>query len=161
MKYEIPYLSKEKNPHAGRTVYHRPVGPEQIEVRTKVMLPELEGFHLRWWQSIDGEDDVSCIYQVVCADNLKAFEDLGLDEVEIDRVMPHQTVYSITPEPAHLYRYDSTFEIQCCECNASFPWVELRDNDDCIYGNEWDPAYNDEICPECGEYDCCEFSFQK
>ncbi len=58
---------------------------------------------------------------------------------------------SINPNPT---TFDEDSLIQCEECLAIFKYSQLQNNDDCIFGNDYDPAYNDRICPKCGEYDC-------
>jgi len=56
------------------------------------------------------------------------------------------------PAPNWLYEFEDT-EVECGECHKRFSFRPLLDDEDCE-GNRF------EVCPECGEEDCCDIIFE-
>jgi hypothetical protein len=61
------------------------------------------------------------------------------------------------PEPPYLYDYQPT-EVQCCECLQRFSHDELEA--DSAFDGE-DESWSNEICPKCGEWNCCEIEYEE
>ncbi len=63
-----------------------------------------------------------------------------------------QRIYTIFPDPEFLFKYEPT-EVKCSKCGAIFDVSKLESYED-FY--TYAPAADARICPECGEYQCCE-----
>lgn len=68
-----------------------------------------------------------------------------------------QTVYSMFPEPRYLYKYQDTL-VSCYSCGALFDYGKLEDAHDSFNGEDY---WNDEVCPECDQWDCCEIEYEE
>ena len=72
--------------------------------------------------------------------------------IEMDRDMIDVTTIG---EPKYLYSYVPT-EIECLYCNKKFLHTELVADS----SSESD-YYSDEICPHCGDWDCCDIKYEE
>ncbi len=82
----------------------------------------------------------------------------GKPEISEDgstRTMNIQTLYSLTPEPKWLYKYTPTV-IECKNCKKFIIHTELESD-----SFDYDGGYSNRVCPECGEWDCCDIEFEK
>ena len=66
-------------------------------------------------------------------------------------------VRSMTPEPSHLVSYKPT-DVKCNHCGSVFDYKELKE--DCGYDGDGDDYPICNICPRCGEPECCELDFE-
>lgn len=62
----------------------------------------------------------------------------------------------IHPAPLYLYEYQKT-KVQCKECKKKFPYDQLKDES---YDDDDYCTYVKNICPKCGEPDCCKIEFE-
>lgn len=63
--------------------------------------------------------------------------------------------YNYMPQASHFFDYVLT-EVECSKCHERFLHTELES------GEMYDGAgYSDEVCPECGTWDCCTLEFEQ
>lgn len=68
--------------------------------------------------------------------------------------MQRQQLHLLSPEPKYLFKYEPT-QVECGSCHQKFSWEELLTD-------SWDDdivSYT--ICPQCGEWNCCEIEYEK
>ena len=149
MKFIIPYKSKTKNPRAGRYDYQ--VSGRQTHYLTyNKELPEKDNFRL----ILENNNNKEYTY-IICG----YIKQIPYAEYLINYQLSQeiQTLYNLLPEPEWLYEYDN-YEVECDWCGAIFDWKKLKSWTD---GDEYYYRESDTICPECGEWDCCQIEFQE
>jgi uncharacterized protein YlzI (FlbEa/FlbD family) len=63
-------------------------------------------------------------------------------------LVKHKTM----PQPRYSFEYEPMF-VECGSCGAKFNHMYLKEE------YEYDNAYSN-VCPACGEYECCEVEYQ-
>jgi len=81
-----------------------------------------------------------------------------ISEIVLEQSMsrPITTVRSMIPEPNYLYTHIDQ-SIECSSCHSQFPYQQLK-SDAISLG--CDEAWSNTICPVCGNWDCCDISFE-
>ncbi len=68
-------------------------------------------------------------------------------------------VYQMQPDPNYLAK-NAYCEVTCAFCSSKFSHKDLEEDREYIYPDE-DYYYIDNICPKCGQRDCCEIEYEK
>lgn len=138
MLIKINRKSIKKNPNAGNTTYHMPLGPTEYH---KTVI------NTKQYVSNNGID------YLLVADNT---------ETKLSLSQPVQTIHTLSPEPDWLYKYEDP-EVECKECGNKFKHSELKDEsheyiDEDGFDN-WGEIKN--VCPICDTQECCDVKFEK
>ncbi|MBE3120339.1 MAG: hypothetical protein IMZ50_16500 [Candidatus Atribacteria bacterium] len=90
-----------------------------------------------------------------CAPGITHFE-CGVN----GEISMHRDVIDVTamPGPQYLVEYDSTTPVVCDTCGATFTECDLK-SDECV-GWDGDERWSNHVCPECGEWDCCDIEYE-
>ena len=68
-----------------------------------------------------------------------------------------QHIHSIFPAGSHLFEYEDDAVIECEECHTKIRPSEFQAD---AMSNGDDEIWSNNICPHCGEWDCCEFEYE-
>jgi len=150
---KIDRRTLKKNPNAGSTVsYIR--GAKSAEFKYKgTKLPEyLKDKGNCYITEIDYQNNI--IYGKIIGIVTQRLIKQVLNDRKNCTISMEQDLTKVEhlPEPDYFYEYRKT-KVQCDSCGAWFDHHKLR-------SDEIMDVYSDRICPECGEFDCCQLKFE-
>lgn len=87
---------------------------------------------------------------------LKQAQELAANGGEL-RVERYITEFRYFPEDDYFYEYEK-IKVRCNNCSGEFFSNELQSDEDWDGENE---IYSTEVCPLCGEFDCCVIEYEK
>ena len=146
---KIDRNSIRKNKTAGNKMYQYASGREEI---TTTVVAQTGFWPERWTkftfvnQLLIGQEEVDIP------------EDRSHVHLSIDRRQDISTLYSLSGEPSHFYKYENT-NVKCESCGEIFGNNLLEeDGDEDADGNYY---HSETICPKCHCWNCCEVKYEK
>ncbi len=157
-----PYLiridpaSIKKNPHAGQTVFQQYIGTETEEVKVF--------YGNGWWHREVYHEGVKVSFSSVkVKPDQQVMEALpvGWHSSQSTKQL-YNTIHTRRPLANYLFEYLDS-QVKCRDCGAEFSWKKLEKDsrDDYDDRNESYWHTSNEICPECGEWDCCQLETEE
>lgn len=164
---KIDLRTIKENPNAGNTIHEIQGTPtaelklngvterefkalEKMIIVTKRTIAQPYGI-----QTVEGRVKTKYITKII-----PVIERLGnglQDRFEMTVHNNNQVINSMTPEPKYFYKHLNT-KVKCGYCGAKFPHTELQT--DWVVGPDGDDIPHDNVCPKCGEIECCEIKYE-
>lgn len=145
-----------RNPHAGQSDYSVP-GPRSVTVDAGGNV-----FRLAGGIKFNEEYIWGTFHQLRSADgpirhgpHKKRFK---ISAVSITFENDFQHFRTIEAGPEFLYQYIPT-KVECRNCGKSFLHTELTS--DSVPDGDGGETFIDNVCPKCGEADCCDIEFEE
>ena len=149
---KIDHRTLKKNPNAGSTITYLP-GTKSVKFIHKGK--ELPNYLIDGQNCWVFEED----YQnhIIKGEMIGQINSKIINKITKDKnteITFHQEVQKIAhlPEPDYFYQFRKT-KVECQTCRMKFDHHELQSDSFMDY-------YSDSICPECGEWDCCQLKYE-